>query len=201
MATVGFNVSEDVKQDVDKAVSEFISTNGGKKSDFVPAVLDAWRTLQAKSALPGRQEEIDRFESLVAALRQSYLYSLSVADSAIRDKADATSEIDAIRNKAKQRDLDTVALREEIVNLKNALAAAQQAQAKAEQDKDKALAAFLEERQEMKGKAAMADKYAADLAQYRAQVSNLNAQLSAMDKLLTPKQREKLSLNNVVNDG
>ena len=193
MATVGFNVSDEVKQKIDKAADDFVAESGGKKSDFVTAMLDLWSETQAKSALPGRKEEIERFEALMAAIRQSYLYSLSVADGAIRDKADVASEIDAIRTAVKQRDLDAVALREEIISLKDALA-------KATAERDKYVTTFVAATEQLQAKAAQADKYAADLAQYQAQVSNLNAQLSAMDRLLTPKQREKLSLNNVVND-
>lgn len=112
MATAGFNVSDEMKNKIDEAAGRFVDENGGSKADFLAAMLSAWETAAAKTALAGRANEIEHVEKLLEGIRTAYMASLSMALAA-RDEARTSMATEMERANA------TVAeLREEINNLK-----------------------------------------------------------------------------------
>ncbi len=99
MATVGFSVSDEQKQKVDAVAEAWIKDNGGSKSDFLKAMLNALELNQAKAALGGRVDEIEHVESLLDGLRTAYMSSLAMAKSARSEALQASAaEVDRLKS-------------------------------------------------------------------------------------------------------
>lgn len=88
MATIGFPVTDEVKQQIDTMSEQFATAHpGSRKADFLNALVNAYEMMQARTALPGRTDDIDNIERLLSDIRNSYLHSLALAKTA-REEAD-----------------------------------------------------------------------------------------------------------------
>ena len=172
MATAGFNVSDELKQRVDKAAEQFVSDNGGSKGDFLTAMLSAWETSAARLALPGRADDINDFENHLSALKTSYLQSLSIAKSA-REEADIAVKAEIQKAQAKQAEM-VATINDLRSKLKEAETDIKEIEAKAAKeiaDNAKAFNAQRDELKEIEAKAKEADKA-------KAQVEKLTKELA-----------------------
>lgn len=176
MATTGFNVSDELKKRVDTAADKFVSENGGSKSDFLTAMLSAWEVSAARTALPGRADDINDFESHMSALKASYLQSLSIAKSA-RDEADVAvkSEI----QKAQQKQTEMLDIINELKGkIKDYEAEIKDVKAKASEEVADAVRSFNAEISKVKAKAEEAEES-------KAKANKLEADVERMTKEIT----------------
>lgn len=191
MATAGFNVSDELKQRVDKAAEQFVSDNGGSKGDFLTAMLSAWETSAARMALPGRADDINDFENHLSALKTSYLQSLSIAKSA-RDEADIAVTAEIQKAQAKQAEMVTTIndlkakLKETEANIKEIEAKA----AKEIADNAKAFNAQRDELKEIAAKAKEADKAKAQVEKLTKEIADSKNELER----LKGRYQEKMEL-------
>ena len=191
MATAGFNVSDELKQRVDKAAEQFVNDNGGSKGDFLTAMLSAWETSAARMALPGRADDIDTFEGHMSAMKASYMQSLYIAKTA-REEAEISVKAEIQKAQAKQAEMVTTIndlkakLKEAEANIKDTEARA----AKEIADNAKAFNTQREEIKEIEARAKEADKA-------KAQVEKLTTELAAAKseiEQLKGRYQEKMEL-------
>lgn len=176
MATTGFNVSDELKKRVDTAADKFVSENGGSKSDFLTAMLSAWEVSAAKTALPGRVDDINDFESHLSAIKASFIQSLSIAKSA-REEADIAvkSEIQTAQQKQAEM-LDIInELKSKIKDYETEI---KEVQAKASADVADAVKSFNAELSKVKAKAEEAEESKAKASKFEADIERMTRELT-----------------------
>lgn len=191
MATTGFNVSDELKKRVDTAADKFVTENGGSKGDFLTAMLSAWEVSAARTALPGRADDINDFESHLSALKTSYLQSLSIAKSA-REEADIAVKAEVQKAQAKQAEMVTT-INDLKAKLKETEANIKEIEARAAKEIADNAKAFNTQREELKEIEARAKE--ADTA--KAQVEKLTTELAAAKneiEQLKGRYQEKMEL-------
>lgn len=191
MATAGFNVSDELKQRIDKAAEQFVSDNGGSKGDFLTAMLAAWETSAARLALPGRADDIDTFEGHMAAMKASYMQSLYIAKTA-REQADVAVKAEIQKAQSKQAEMVATIndLKEKLKDAEANIKATEARAAKEIADNAKAFNTQREEFKEIEAKAKEVDTA-------KAQVEKLTTELAATKsemEQLKGRYKEKMEL-------
>lgn len=195
MATAGFNVSDELKQRVDKAAEQFVNDNGGSKADFLTAMLSAWETGAARLALPGRADDIDDFESHMASLKASYIQSLSIAKSA-REDADVAVKAEIQKAQGKQAEL-VATINDLRSRLKDAEAEKKEIESKAAVEVANSAKTFNAELDKVRAKAEEADAAKAEAINAKADLERLRKELADSKNELeqqTGRYKEKMDV-------
>lgn len=158
-------------------LNELAEQTGMKKTEVLPALLNAWEANRVREALPGRTTEIDNFHNLLQQLKKAYTGSLELnvnAENRIRDEYSAriASNEEAVQ-----------ALRAQLDKAKTEAAEAKEKAAAAEAERAK-LAEELAKANEMNAtlKESLANANAAKESNER-RVIDLEAQLKDMPKV------------------
>ena len=181
MATAGFNVSDELKQRVDKAAEQFVSDNGGSKGDFLTAMLSAWETSAARMALPGRADDIDTFEGHMSAMKASYMQSLYIAKTA-REEAEISVKAEVQKAQAKQAEM-VATINDLKSKLKETEATIKEIEARAAKeiaDNAKAFNAQRDELKEIEARAKEADKAKAQVEKLTKELADSKNELERM---------------------
>lgn len=195
MATTGFNVSDELKKRVDTAADKFVSENGGSKSDFLTAMLSAWEVSAARTALPGRADDINDFESHLSAIKASFIQSLSIAKSA-REEADIAVKAEIQKAQQKQSEMLDV-INELKSKIKEYEAEIKEVKAKASEEVANAVRSFNAEISKVRARAEEADNSKAEAISAKSEAEHLSKELEATKNSLEQlkgRYQEKMEL-------